>query len=132
MSTLDELYIFIIIFMSNQVYIRLVDGDELYFNLKENDNIITENGCMIFIGSEISEKEDRKVTIHLSNVLFHRHFKENMIEVKSEEFLVHYKGGEVIWMLKWDVYISWDYLVCDTDYDATFIPMKNIKYHETF
>lgn len=35
-------------------------------------------------------------------------------------------------MMKGETSVSWDYLIVDCEYDTTFIPMKNIKYHEEF
>ena len=117
--------------MKNQVFIRLMDGEEL--NFITNTGVETGNWVMQLYGTPQWEPTlDRSITIHLQNVAFHRHFKEKTPVNEKDEFVVHYKNGDVVEMLKWEVSISWDYLVCDTEFDATFIPMKNIKYHETF
>lgn len=76
---------------------------------------------------------ERDIVIHISNIAFYREFKENCWTDTNKDFVVHYKNNNLVEeMMKWEHYPSGDYLVVDTHYDSTFIPLKNIRYYEVF
>lgn len=76
--------------------------------------------------------DGKTLSIHLSNLAYFRSFKQPSNDVYVEDLIIHFKNWKVSWMQKWEIYTSWPYLVVDTEYDATFIPMKNVKYYEKY
>ena len=119
--------------MSNQIYIQFLEWDEFHYAL--NWEVDAYSGVISFTWTPhpltLWEKE-RLVTMHQSNVAYYRTFKECCWPDTNENLIVHYKNDTAHCMMSWKMKVQWDFLICDSDYDITWIPLRNIKYYEVF
>lgn len=124
--------IIIIITMNTQIYIHFMDDTDLHFYTTSPISI--DNGTISFRWTiENIWGTERMVTIHISNIAFYRFFNKPESLDREQNIAIYYKNWllKQIWSCSW-IYPSWDFLKFDSDYDTTFIPLKNIKYYEEY